>query len=148
MLYAEELISLAARRSKAKQARVNELTTRISTLERTHKASLAASSLAELTQVKKELLDELNGKLKRKFALTQKLFYEFSNKSGKLLARALQARELPTLFTKSKTPPVQPWLPPKTFLINSSVTSPNSTIFPPHTHPKLSLSAQRFSRIF
>lgn len=40
-----------------------------------------------------DLLEVLNAKLNRKFALTQKLYYEFGNKAGKLLARALQSKK-------------------------------------------------------
>lgn len=62
-------------------------------LEQTHKASLGNSSLAELSQAREDLLEALTTTLKRKFALTQKLYYEFGNKAGKLLARALQTKK-------------------------------------------------------
>lgn len=88
-----ELISLAAKQNKLRKAHINDLTTRIRTLERSHKVSLAASSLAELTQTREEVLEELNQTLNLKFAMTQKLFYEFSNNASKLLARALQAKK-------------------------------------------------------
>lgn len=87
------LISLAAKRNKRKKAKIVELTNRIYTLEQKHKASLATEALAELTRTREELLEELHKTLKLKYTLSQKYFYEFGNKSGKLLARALQAKK-------------------------------------------------------
>lgn len=99
-----KFISLAAQRNKLRKARINELTDRILTLEQAHKASLAASTLTELTQTREELLEELNHTLKRNYAMTQKLFYEFGNKSGKLLARALQVKKAAHTIHKITTP--------------------------------------------
>lgn len=97
-----EFISQAAKRSKLKKACSDELTNRIYTLERKHKSSLAAKALTELTQTREELLEELHKTLKRKYALTHKMFYEFGNKSGRLLARPLQVKKH-TLSTRLKT---------------------------------------------
>lgn len=50
--------------------------------------------MTELTQLRTELLDELHNNVKRKYMLTQKCFYEYGKKSGKMLARALQAKKV------------------------------------------------------
>lgn len=72
---------------------IKALYAKIHSLERTHKLSLATKSLVDLIKAREELLEELNKFLKRKYILTQKLFYEFRNKSGKLLARELQSKK-------------------------------------------------------
>lgn len=99
-----ELMSIAAQRNKLRFTRINDLTTRIRRLEQTHKASLAAATLTELIQAREELLETLNVTLKRKFALTQKLYYEFGNKAGKFLARALQTRKASNTIHKIISP--------------------------------------------
>lgn len=43
-------------------------------------------------KVREELLDILGKKSRRNLALTHKLFYEFGNKSGKLLAKTLHSK--------------------------------------------------------
>lgn len=50
---------------------------------------MAATVMAHLTQTRKDLLEELNVKTKRHFALSHKFFYEHANKNGQLLARML-----------------------------------------------------------
>lgn len=54
-----------------------------------HKATKVKYTLEHLTQAQKALLDEFNWKTKRKFALSHKFFYEYANKSSRLLARIL-----------------------------------------------------------
>lgn len=121
----EEFISLMARRTKLRKARVTELSNRVKTLERAHKRTLATQTHAELLKAREELLGELQKTLKRRYALTNKLFYEFGNKSGKLLAAALQKkRSSHTIHNITFR-----WVPrsrhPKT-----CVTSPTSIICP------------------
>lgn len=48
-------------------------------------------ALQELTQARTELQDMLGVCIRRRL-LSHKLFYEFGNKSGRLLVRALQAK--------------------------------------------------------
>lgn len=80
-----KFISLAAKRRKARQARIADLSERIHSLEMKHKQSLADNTFQEL------LMARQLGKVTRcKYALTQQIYYEFGNKLGKLLARALQ----------------------------------------------------------
>lgn len=88
-----ELLSISANRNKLNRSHIADLTARIHVLEQAHKASVADALLTELTQAREELLEALNKSLKRKFLLTQKLYYEFGNKSSKLLARALQSKK-------------------------------------------------------
>lgn len=87
------IISLTANRNKLKWNHIAALSEKIHTLERAYKLSLATKSLVELIKAREELLEALGKSLKHKYVLTQKLFYEFGNKSGKLLARALQSRK-------------------------------------------------------
>lgn len=88
-----ELISISATRRKERNAHITRLTARILELERTHKNSQAVGTLLELIQNQKELLETLNKRIKRNYILSQKTFYEYGNKSSKLLARALQAKK-------------------------------------------------------
>lgn len=91
-----ELIALSAKRRKDRQTHINTLTSRIQALEAAHKSSMAATSLPELLQARSELLEALNKQTKRNYILSQKIFYEYGNKSGKILARALHAKKAKT----------------------------------------------------
>lgn len=82
-------ISLMAKRTRLRKARIKELSDRVKVLERTHKHTLATQGHDELLKAWEELLGELRKTLTRKYTLTNKLFYEFGNKSGKLLAAAI-----------------------------------------------------------
>lgn len=52
----------------------------------------ALKHLEELEQVRSKIREIFNTKVKKRLILSQKLFYEFSNKSSKYLARALAAK--------------------------------------------------------
>lgn len=88
-----ELVAQAVRCRWERQARIDSLITRIHMLELAHKMSQATFSLQELQQIRADLLEELNKKIKRNYVLSQKIFYEYANKSGKLLARALLSKK-------------------------------------------------------
>lgn len=88
-----DFISLAAFQNKQRRAHINALSSKIHTLERAHKSSLATKSLEELLQAREALREEIHKSLRRKYILNQKLYYEFGNKSGKLLAKALQHKK-------------------------------------------------------
>lgn len=79
---------LIARR-REKQAYITKLTKHIHKLESAHKLTQATSSLQELLQDRAELVEELNKKTKCNYILSQKMFYEYGNKAGRLLARDL-----------------------------------------------------------
>lgn len=98
------MISLMLKRRKLRSARITELADRVKTLESAHKRSLAADSLEALLSARKDLLGELQVRLKCKFALTNKLYYEFGNKSGKLLANALQKKKAAHTIHSITTP--------------------------------------------
>lgn len=68
-----ELISLAAKRRKARKAHIKDLSKRIYSLEKIHKQTLATKSLADLVKAREELLEELGKTLKRKFALHKQI---------------------------------------------------------------------------
>lgn len=85
-----KFIALKTLWKKAYQARITNLIQKIKTLELAHKQTQAQQTYQELTQTREYLLTELSHKTKRKFILQQKLFYEFGNKSGKYLVRAIQ----------------------------------------------------------
>lgn len=55
-----ELIAQVAKRRQERQACIDNLITRIHTLEQAHKMSQAALSLRELQQTRTDLLEELN----------------------------------------------------------------------------------------
>ncbi|XP_077323137.1 uncharacterized protein LOC143956838 [Lithobates pipiens] len=101
------LISMTAQRRKLKKAHIDELYKRIHLLERAHKRTLAESHLAELTAVRAELLEELQKTLKRKFALTHKLFYESGNKAGGCQKPDNVVSEEKTLYSEGDTLKVQ-----------------------------------------
>lgn len=84
-----ELIAIATKRRRERQAHISKLSNHIHELEKAHKKTQAISSLQELTQARTELVDELNKRMKHNYILSQKLFYEYGNKAGRLLARAV-----------------------------------------------------------
>lgn len=86
-------MSLSAHRNKTRRTHMAALLAKIHALEQAHKLSLAAIFLKDLIKTREELLEALGKSLKRKYILTQKLFYELGNKSGKLLARALRSKK-------------------------------------------------------
>lgn len=88
-----ELISIAAKQRKARQARIAELSVSNHSLEKKHKQSLAEQTFQELLKAREDLLEELGKSTRCKYALSQHIFYEFGNKYGKLLARALQNKK-------------------------------------------------------
>lgn len=59
-----ELISLAAKPKKIRQARLAELSARIHSLKKQHKQTLAADLLSELVQNREILLEELGKKIR------------------------------------------------------------------------------------
>lgn len=69
---------------------------KIRKLELVHKQSRAPETYLELTQTRKVLLEIFDRRTCRKFTLNQKLFYEQSNKCGRLLARAIQTKRAST----------------------------------------------------
>lgn len=89
-----ELISMAARRNKLRQNSINNLTDQINCLEKKHKQSLAIDTLSELLKLREELLLLLEKKIKRNLNFSRKVFYEFGNKSSKLLANTIDSKNL------------------------------------------------------
>lgn len=88
-----ELIANSAKQRKDRQAHIIKLTSCIQELECAHKTSQALVSLPDLLQARTNLLEALNKQTKQNYILSQKLFYKYGNKSGKLLARALRAKK-------------------------------------------------------
>lgn len=91
-----KLIAIASKRRRERQAHISILSKRIQNLEKIHKKTRALSTLEELTQVRTELKEVLHKQIKRNYILSQKIFYEHGNKSGKILARALRAKKSST----------------------------------------------------
>lgn len=87
-----KLISLAASVRKEKKAKLANLFAKLKKLEALHKHTLAQQTHSELTETR-TLIKELHHNLKKKFILSQKLFYEFGNKSGRLLAQVLHKKK-------------------------------------------------------
>lgn len=91
-----KFIALKTLWNKAHQAIITNLIHKIKTLERVYKQTYAQQTYQDLTQTRELLLAELSHKTKHKFILQQKLFYEFGNKSGKYLAKAIQTNKVCT----------------------------------------------------
>lgn len=86
------LMQLSAQRKRAKQIKINTLLNKIKDLERAHKLTMAQTQLIELEYTRDQLREELGKKIRKNYTLSHKLFYQHSNKSGRLLARALQTK--------------------------------------------------------
>lgn len=99
------LIKLASTHKHSQQEAINALLNQIQKLEQAHKLTKARSTLQELEQARNHLKEELGKKIRKNFILSQKLFYEHSNKSGKLLARALQAKKANNTMHKIRSSP-------------------------------------------
>lgn len=99
-----ELRSIAAKGNKHRKARIEDLSTRIHALKQAHKLSEASNTLSDLLKAREELLEVLGNTLQRKYVLTHKPLYEFGNKSGKLLARALQLKKAASTIHTIKDP--------------------------------------------
>lgn len=84
-----EFMAIAAKKRREKQAHILQLTTRIHKLEKVLKRTQVIFTLQELTQVRVELVDVLHKRRKCNYILSQKMFYEYGNKAGRFLARAL-----------------------------------------------------------
>lgn len=91
-----ELIAISTKCRWEQQSYIKKLTARIHTLEKAHKYTQAAFSLPELIQARTDLLEKLAKKTKLNYILSQKIFSEYGNKSGKLLARALWSKKAAT----------------------------------------------------
>lgn len=91
-----KFLALKTSRKKAHQARTTNSTHKLKTLVLAHKQIQAQQTYLDLTQTRELLLEELNHKIIRKFVLKQKLFYEFGNKYGKYLAKAIQTNKANT----------------------------------------------------
>lgn len=82
----------AAKRQKEKQVHFKELLACIQSLELLHNKSSADQTLEEFLQARFLLPEELGKVMKWRYVLTQK-FYEYGNKSRKLLVRTLQSKQ-------------------------------------------------------
>ncbi|KAM5171776.1 A.superbus venom factor 1-like [Mantella aurantiaca] len=87
-----KLLAKAAQRNREKKKVLNNLFSQIASLESKHKKYLEKTTLLELEKKRKELMSLLDKGIKRRYYLSQKAFYEHSNKCGRMLARALQIR--------------------------------------------------------
>lgn len=83
-------LAAAAKRNKERRKHHSDLLEKIRKLEGLHKQSQALTTLTDLIQARKDLLDLLDKQIQRKYILSKKKFYEFGNKASKMLAKALQ----------------------------------------------------------
>lgn len=83
------LIRIGSRLKREHTRQTDELLSRLHSLECSHKASLARSTYQDLLTVREELRTLLFHKTKQKLAWAQRAMYEFLNKPGTLLVRAL-----------------------------------------------------------
>uniref|UniRef100_A0A803JIX0 exodeoxyribonuclease III n=1 Tax=Xenopus tropicalis TaxID=8364 RepID=A0A803JIX0_XENTR len=86
------LIKHGSRHKRAQSQLITDLTQKISKLEQLHKNSLTENTLTELTTTRELLKAELNKKSTYALQKCKSLYYENSNKPGKLLARAVKQK--------------------------------------------------------
>ncbi|XP_077340933.1 uncharacterized protein LOC143986462 [Lithobates pipiens] len=85
-----KMIAISASLRKARKAGLAALFAKLRNLEASHKQTLAQHTLEELTDTRALINETLNLNVKKKFILSQKLFYEQGNKCGRFLAQALR----------------------------------------------------------
>lgn len=98
-----KLIALATKEKKIRQAHIASLIETINRLEKTHKQSTSQSTLQDLLYARTNLLEELGKRTRRQYVLRQKVFYEHGNKSGRLLARTIQAAKTSSIIHHLRT---------------------------------------------
>ena len=89
-----EFIKKIAKLKRESQLKIKSLIDQIHKLEMSHKRDIAISTLDELTKMRAILAEELNLKTKRQYVLRHRIYYEQGNKSGKLLAKAVQSKKI------------------------------------------------------
>lgn len=132
-----ELISLAARRKKVRQAHIAKLSGRIHSLRKIHKHSLAAHVLTELLQARETLLDELGKTIRRKYALWRGgYFMNSSTNPGNCSQEPSKLKKRRQQFTLSQ----------KVLRINSNNSTQNYTTYLPPTHQRELQTEKRWSQ--
>ncbi|CAH2282735.1 Hypothetical predicted protein, partial [Pelobates cultripes] len=86
------LIKHGTRLKKQRTQEIACLAAQLARLEMLHKQDLRDETYKQLLETRAKLNSCLTSKIQFQFQLTQKTFYEYGNKSGKLLASALRAR--------------------------------------------------------
>ena len=84
------LIQLGAQRKREREAKIKEYLTKIEHLSRQHKRTLAEAHLIPLMRVREELNQILFQKTVRNMLWLKRHLYEYANKPGAMLARALR----------------------------------------------------------
>lgn len=85
-----ELIRIGALKKRKRTKQIDLLISKVRSLELLHKRSLAEDHLKALLKVRGELKDLLFQKTAQKLAWARRSLFEFSNKPGSMLARALR----------------------------------------------------------
>ncbi|CAH2273897.1 Hypothetical predicted protein, partial [Pelobates cultripes] len=85
-------INLCTRHKRENTRHMLELTKWITELKTTHKRELTEDVYLHLTDARRQLRDILSQKLLKVVRRSNRYFYEYSNKCGRLLARTLQQR--------------------------------------------------------
>uniref|UniRef100_A0A803K2U2 exodeoxyribonuclease III n=1 Tax=Xenopus tropicalis TaxID=8364 RepID=A0A803K2U2_XENTR len=96
------LIKHGARLKRERQNNLNRLLTEIQQLEAQHQVSLDKDILQTLTNKRLELKQYFNAQTTFDMIRLKQKYYEFGNKSGKLLARALKDRQTNQYIHKIK----------------------------------------------
>lgn len=87
------LLKLAAQCKHRSQKATQDIISEFQNLEASHKLTKERESLQKLMDARARLLEEMGRKQRRQAAMSQKLFYDQSNKPGRLLARTLRAQQ-------------------------------------------------------
>ncbi|CAH2285007.1 Hypothetical predicted protein, partial [Pelobates cultripes] len=85
-------INLCTQRKRENTRHILDLTKQITELETTHKRELTEEVYLHLINTRRQLRDILSQKLLKVVRRSNRYFYEYSNKCGRLLARTLQQR--------------------------------------------------------
>ncbi|XP_018409715.1 PREDICTED: NXPE family member 1-like [Nanorana parkeri] len=96
------------RRKRERGQRVGELFKELRELELLHKQSLAVLTYRRLIRVREELNDLLFAKTKQRLLRGKRTLYEYSNKPGRLLVRALRGLQTKTFIPRIQSSTV--WL--------------------------------------
>lgn len=104
MLSGGELIALATKAKRKHEETIQSLIDKIKRLEATHKCSSAQTTLQDLSHTHALLLEEQGKHSRQSYVLNQKVLYEHGNKSGRLLARTVQASKV----SSTKSPHTRP----------------------------------------
>lgn len=97
------LVKIGTIRKQQRIKRTEELYGKLKELELRHRAVMDRDTWAELTQIRMELNELLLDRVKAQMSKSRRLFYEFGNKPGRMLANALKDSKSRTYIPSIRT---------------------------------------------